>query len=175
MWKTSKLNITNSETSLKFTKIIPPKPNIPDFSTEETILPNDILKLKEEIDAAYNVIIHWRRNLFDLPTSKIGKTFVQELSHWLDHFNQGTKYRCIALKIFIILPALLLQKPSSKSKSSEHNDLLQRRFELWEQKDINKLVREGKIIQRRLLQSKKKKDSDTARKISNLMFKGKVT
>lgn len=173
MWKTT--TTTERETSLKFTKLIPPTPYIPDFQKDETVLPDEVLKLKEDIDSAYNVITHWRKNLFNLPTSKIGKTFIQELSKWLDHFNQGTKYRCIALKIFIILPALLLQKPSLKSKSAEHNELLKKRFELWEQRDITKLLKEGKIIQRRLTQSKMKEDADTARKFSNLMFEGKVT
>ena len=171
MWTSS----ITADTKINFKKIDITLPHIPDFPLDEHNLSEEVLKLKNDIDNAYNIIVHWRKNLFELPTSKIGKTFIQELSCWLDHFNKGTMFRCIALKIFIILPALLLQKPSAKSKSSEHTELLKHRFELWEQRDVNKLLKEGNVIQRRLIQSKRKEDVDTAGKFSNLMFKGKVT
>ena len=74
-----------------------------------------------------------------------------------------------------ILPALLLQKPSAKSKLAEHKTLLEKRLDMWEKGEIQELLQSGRSIQKRLIASQKKgKEEDTARKFSNLMFEGKV-
>ena len=39
-------------------------------------------------------------------------------------FNMGSVYQCSSIKTFIILPALILQKPSAKCKKAEHTFLL---------------------------------------------------
>jgi hypothetical protein len=109
-----------------------------------------------------------------VPTCKTGRTFVKELSTWLEHFNVGSVYRSIAVKTFIILPALLLQKPSAKSKRSEHVSLLKKRLLLWQNRDIDELMKEAKTIQRQLSKSSRKKTEDCARTFSRFMFEGKV-
>ena len=85
---------------------------------------NEICEFKKQISTIYDEVVHWRKNLFDVPTCKAGKMFVKELANWLEHFNVASVYRCIAVKTFIILPALILQKPSAKSKRSENVQLL---------------------------------------------------
>ena len=49
------------------------------------------------------------------------------------------------------MPALLLQKPSRKSKSRNHLVALERRFKLWNEGNIYELLDESKEIQERLL------------------------
>ena len=49
------------------------------------------------------------------------------------------------------MPALLLQKPSRKSKSRNHLAALERRFKLWNEGNIYELLDESKEIQERLL------------------------
>ena len=48
------------------------------------------------------------------------------------------------------MPALLLQKPSKKSKSREYLVALERRLQLWERGEIKSLLLEVEIIQQRL-------------------------
>ena len=115
------------------------------------------------------------KNLFEVPSSAVGRRFVKELTTWLQHFSAETKFRPIAIKTFLILPALLLQKPSANSKRAEHKKLLEARLDLWERRDISELLRSGNMIQKRLVTSRKTKKEDVARRFYNLMFEGKVT
>ena len=39
--------------------------------------------LKKQINTVYEEIVHWRKNLFDVPTCKTGSAFDKELSTWL--------------------------------------------------------------------------------------------
>ena len=39
----------------------------------------------------------------------------------LDQFNRGTEFRRTALKVFMVLPYMLLQKPSRQSKSKDRS------------------------------------------------------
>ena len=56
----------------------------------------------------------------------------------------------IALKAAIILLALGLQKPTQKSKTKDHKECLAKRLVLWKEGETSKLLREGRIIQKRL-------------------------
>ena len=81
-------------------------------------------------------IVRWRKNIFDVPTYAVGRRFVKLLLTLLSHFNNQTKYGAIAMKTFLILPALLLQKPSRASKLSEHKQLLTKRLNKLEEGDV---------------------------------------
>ena len=54
------------------------------------------------------------------------------------------------MKAIMIMPSLLLQKPSRSSKSKDHNAALKRRMDLWENGDINELMIEGETIRQNL-------------------------
>ena len=56
----------------------------------------------------YNEITQWRKNIFKLPSGKAAKSFITELTLWLEHFNKNSEYQYIALKVYFILPSLLL-------------------------------------------------------------------
>ena len=74
----------------------------------------------------------------------------------------------------IVLPILLLQKPSRTSKTKQHIALLERRLGLWSNGDLDELVRDGRAIQQRLPKNVlTKANSSLARSFSNLMFMGK--
>ena len=152
------------------------QPNIPELlsSSLNNISP-EVAHFKQQIDSVYDKIVHWKKNLFELPTCSIGRQFVKELCSWLQHFNNETEYQCIAIKTFVVLPALLLQKPSAKSKKAEHKRLLEERLDLWRKRDIKILLSQGSTIQRRLTKSVQKQRVDVARTFANLMFEGKVT
>ena len=85
------------------------------------------LQFTQTIDNIYDEIVHWRKNLFKLPSGTAGRSFISLLTNWLDHFNRGTEFCRIVLKVFIILPCLLLQKPSRQSKWKGHSKKLEER------------------------------------------------
>ena len=62
----------------------------------------------------------WRRNLFKLPSGKPAKDFINELTKCLSHYNNASEFQGLALKVYHILSALLLQKQTQKSKAKEH-------------------------------------------------------
>ena len=42
--------------------------------------PDNEMKYREEIENAFNELVHWKRNLFDLPKGAPGKAFINELT-----------------------------------------------------------------------------------------------
>ena len=76
----------------------------------------------------------------------------------------------------MLIPNLLLQKPSKQSKAKEHNDKLVERFQLWKNGDITSLVKEGRTIQKRIINNNKtRSEPDVTRIFSKLMMEGKVS
>ncbi|EDO46763.1 predicted protein [Nematostella vectensis] len=81
----------------------------------------------------------------------------------------------IALKAFMILPSLILQKPSATSKSKEHSAAIER-VSLWKQGDLNILMKEIRFIQSRFVNSKKARSvEDISRTFAKLIFQGKLS
>ena len=135
--------------------------------------------LAHSIDCCYEEIVHWRRNLFKLPSGKSGKSFVREMSRLFRAFGDGSAMERVALKAAMVLPALLLQKPHAKSKAKDHCSHLERRLKLWEKGDINSLVIEGRTIQRQRERratptNEAKPEGQMARTFAKLMMEGKV-
>ena len=58
----------------------------------------------------------------------------------------------IAFKAIIIMPNLLLQKPSKNSKAKDHLTALERIILSWFKGDLMKLLHEGERIQKNLTQ-----------------------
>ena len=128
----------------------------------------------ELIDKAYSEIVNWKKNLFLVPTSNKGKELINELAQWLDQFNKNTTFKFISLKVFMVLPSLLLQKPSATSKTKDHIEKLTLRLALWKERKIDELISEGKVIQIRLTSGKRKERDDIERVFAKLMFEGKI-
>ena len=123
----------------------------------------------DKIDEAYNEIIHWKRNIFLIPSGAAGKLFVQEVTRLLQAFASDSAMEYIALKASFVMQILLLQKPSQKRKSRDHVTHLKRRLELWKQGDI------PSHIQQYLLNRSKPSDVDAiAWNFGKMMEQGKV-
>jgi len=87
--------------------------------------------LQQIVEAAYNEVVHWRN-----PSGAAGKRFVNEMVKVIDFFNNGSEFfKDISLKLLMIMPSLLLQKPSYKSKVKIHAECLARRLNSWERGD----------------------------------------
>jgi hypothetical protein len=55
--------------------------------------------------------------------------------------SESMEMKDVALKAVMVMPALLLQKPSFKSKCKQHSECLQRRLNLWKLGDFNGLLK----------------------------------
>ena len=134
----------------------------------------------EFIDAilgAYAEVVHWRRNVFLVPSGKIGKQFVQELASLFLAFAQGSAMESIAIHAAMLACPLLLQKPHHTSKSRDHVEALERRLRAWREGDINGLMREGRTIQHHLKPPRKtdhQESEPNARIFAKLVLEGKV-
>ena len=140
------------------------EPCIPPFENINPIPSTNIYDLDGNsfyysINKVYNEITNWKKNLFKLPSGGASKSFIWV---WLNHFNRGTNFQGIAIKVFMILPSLLLQKPSKTSKAKDHLKKLDERLTMWRTGKIDELLRECKTIQHKLITSKVRSNVDTA-------------
>ena len=169
----------NLNNSTKTSKIYP---DLPQFN----VCPSEIKakmwgnishqSLCEEMNKIYDGVVHFRRNLFNLPSGGIGKHFIEELMFWLKQFNSNSRLNSVALKAFMVLPSIILQKPSATSKSKEHSSAIERRLTLWRQGDLNMLMKEIRFIQNRFFNSKKASSiEEISRTFTKLVFQGKIS
>ena len=103
------------------------------------------------IEMAQKEVVHWRINIFSVPSGVIGKKYIGEVTRLYDALAEKTALEPIAMSAAIVLPILLLQKPHQRSKAKEHTSCLTRRLESWLKGDINELLNEGRTIQNRLI------------------------
>ncbi|CAH3197598.1 unnamed protein product [Porites evermanni] len=121
-------------------------------------------------------VVHFRRNIFNLPSGGVGKHFIEELTFWLKQFNSNSDLNSVALKAFMLLPSVILQKPSATSKSKEHSVAIERRLALWSHGDLNMLMKEIRFIQDRFVNSKRARSvEDILITFAKLFFQGKLT
>ena len=132
---------------------------------------NDLTELVSNI---YEDTIRWKKNMFQLPSGKCGKEYIKIVTQWLEFFNKDTTFQGLALKVIMILPNLMLQKPSATSKSKEHSETLQQRIEMWNKGNIQEIWKDGLVIQKKLTSKPQKAPEDVTRIFSRLMFEGKV-
>ena len=134
-------------------------------------------ELVEKVDKIYSEIVFYRKNLFKVPSGKSGKAFIDELTYWMRQFNRNTKLNRIAIKVFMILPAILLQKPSAKSKAKQHALALERRLNQWRTGEIDTLMREIKMIQAsfKVSSESKNKTENLSKRFAKFMTEGNVS
>ena len=127
------------------------------------------------IENAYDETSKWRKNTFLVPFGKMGKEFIDTLKELINKWNNGSEMKFIALKVAIVLLALCLQKPGPKSKLKDHQDCLAKRLVLWKKGEVDSILREGQMIQRRLGNSRRATDPlNRAKVFANLVMTGQV-
>ena len=113
----------------------------------------DIIK---SVNLAYSKIVKWRKNLFKVPTGKVGQEFIEEVTKVLSFFVSGSHFESIALTmVMIIFP-------------------LAERLVLWKSGDISTLLRQGTKIQDRL-KAPKADERHHEKVFCRLMLQGKVS
>ncbi len=132
--------------------------------------------LEQIINAVYEEVVLWRKNIFLLPSGAAGKSYIRETTRLVDAWNNNSEALCnVALKVVMIMPHLLLQKPNFKSKSEDHAISLARRMLLWQAGDFDKLVREARSIQASCRVTRQCRTPEQVSKtFAKLMLEGKV-
>ncbi len=126
------------------------------------------------VQKAYDKIVKWRRNLFKVPTGKIGQEFIEEVAKTISLYTAGSHFESVALTMAMIMFPLLLQKPSQGSKSKDHVEYLKKRLLLWRAGELDNLIKEGSVIQERM--KSPKIDSKHHEKVfCRLMLQGKIS
>ena len=106
------------------------------------------------VSTMYEQIVYGKRNLFLLPSGKAGKQYIDETTKLMNEWLQESPLKDIAFKAIMIMPNLLLQKPSKNSKAKDHLKALERRLESWISGDLLELSKEAETIQKRLRSKK---------------------
>ena len=132
------------------------------------------IEIRDTVVKVYQIITRWKRNLFYLPTGKAGECFIEELTKVIVYFNTGGAFESVSLMMVTIMFPLLLQKPSPNSKASDHVCYLEKSMDTLKEGRLQDLLNEGKAIQNRLVNKKKKSDSNEQRFI-RLMEQGKIS
>ena len=107
-------------------------------------------EISENLDKIYKEISSWRKNNFLIPRGKAGNEFVQELTRLLNLFNYKTKFEQHSISMAIIFTTIMSQKPSKNSKAKNNSEFLTKRLRQWKNQEFDKLLSEGKEIQKRL-------------------------
>ena len=159
-----------------------PNHNLPSFEQS----PEAIFQWREyngadfacDINEIYIEAVHWRRNIFMIPSGKVGKDYVREQARLFSaYYAEKSALEQVSLKAALVMPLLLLQKSHPKSKTKEHAQCLERRLKLWFLGNIKELVHECRTIQQHLAPRRRngfQQDERLARSFSHLMFRGKV-
>ena len=106
-----------------------------------------------------------------VPYGKTGRDFIDQLTKLIDDWNNRSPMQHLALKAAIVLLATALQKPRQRSKAKKHQECLEKR---WRNGEIESLLREGRMIQRRLLRSNKNDPPNKARIFAKLVMEGQI-
>ena len=128
----------------------------------------------------YQWCLRWncpfQEKYFQCTTGKSGKAFIEELAFWIKQFNSNSDLNSVALKAFMVLPTLILQKLSATSKGKEHSSAIERRLNLWRQGDLDLLLKEVRFIQGKSVNSKKARTvEDISKVLGKLVFQGKLS
>ena len=127
------------------------------------------------VNRIYEDVVTWKKNFFLLPTGQWGKEYIKLTTEWIQHLTKKDDiFKIIAMKVVMILPSMLLQKPSAKSKAKDHTRALELRLQKWKEGKIEELWKDNAIIQKKLSEHPQKSPHDITRLVTNLMFEGKV-
>ena len=132
-------------------------------------------EIATKLNEVFLEVARWRRNIFYLPTGKAGEDFIEELSRIFEMFSSGSAFEPVALTMAVVIFPLVLQKPTRDSKAADHKRYLEKRLKAWKTGELDDLLKEGRVIQKRLNRKKKSKSVRKEKRFIQLMEAGKVS
>ena len=154
-------------------------PDLPDF-VSAPLIPNkpyngiDGQTFARNVLKIYEDMLRWKKNLFQVPTGQCGKDFISLISEWMGNYVTGNTFQALAMKVIMIIPNLLLQKPSAASKAKDHFLALEERLKQWGEGKITELWKNCQVIQKKLSARPPKPANDINRIFTKLVFEGKL-
>ena len=132
--------------------------------------------LESLIDNIYDKVIQFDQN--NLLKPQLGQSLykmAEEMTKIINAYNEDQPAMKIAMKLLMIMPNLLMQKPFWKSKTKDDNKAFKRRMEAWMEGEFEDLLSEAIDIQERVgRHSNSKRNNDVARKFRQKMEKGLI-
>ena len=71
---------------------------------------------EKDLNSAYEKIVHWKKNLFILPSGAAGKRYVKEVTRLMKLWIQDTPLKSMSLKAVHVMPVLFLQNQANPQK-----------------------------------------------------------
>ena len=71
---------------------------------------------ENDLNEAYEQIVYWLKIISNVPTGDAGKKFINKICRVLNLSTSDMALKNTVVEAIHIMPALLLQKPSKKSK-----------------------------------------------------------
>ena len=127
------------------------------------------------LNAVYDKVVFWRKNIFLLPSGKSGKQCIEETAGLINSSIHNSLLQDVAFKAIMVMPNLLLQEPGKNSKSKDHLEALNRRLNLWKEGELTELLIEGETMPKSLSDSKRVKTIAELSKKINYMKKGNIS
>ena len=69
----------------------------------------DATEYHQDLGTAYREIVQWRRNIFMVPSGKIGEQYKQELSSLYHSYGHSDARETVALSTAMTMPTLFFQ------------------------------------------------------------------
>ena len=126
----------------------------------------------EMLNTVYDKVVFWRKNIFLLPSGRSGKLYIEETTRLINSWTHNSPLQDVVFKAIMVMPSILLRKPSRNSKSKDDLEALERRLHLWKEGELTELLTEGETIQKSLSDSKR--TTTIAKQFKNYMKKGNV-
>ena len=95
---------------------------------------------KKTINEPYEKMVFGRKLIFQLPSNREGKQFVNEITSLIDAWSFDSASKIIAIKNVMVLPNLILQKSSTKASNEINKACMERRFKLWKDGNVKDLL-----------------------------------
>ena len=110
-----------------------------------------------------------------LPTGEAGKDYIDEITRLLNEWIQDSAMKQIPCNVIMVMPSLILQKPSRNSKAKDHSEAIQRRMILWQSGDLLQLFKEAETIEKGQKDSIKQKSiAQLSKKFVEYVNKGNI-
>ena len=130
---------------------------------------------EKHLHSIYEQIVYWRKNVFLLPTGKLVQSYIEETTRLMNEWVRDSPFKNVAFKAIMVMPSLLLQKPSKVSKCKDHVAALERRLKLWHSGNILELLKEAQTIQNGLKSvAQPKTIAEISKRFAEQMQKGNV-
>ena len=98
------------------------------------------------INECYSTAVHWKPNLFRIPSGNVGEAFIQKLSRLFRAYGSSSALESVALTAALLMPMLLLQHPSKNANCKTLISHLDRRLTLWKDGLFFNLLHEGESL-----------------------------